>query len=267
MATSVVTQFRTRTKNAIARLLKRQPAIGKFLASAMSSVEVSMLNVLGFIGDHISQNFKIRFMRTFLKNRWGGRIVPLGVNVSTETRFLQTQEVYEIVSRSNVFAIGECYCRTKHKNCDNPTNTCLLLGPNAGRSLAEIPYRTSTFTRVPKERILHILDDADKRGLVHQTIFFPSPDYFYVICNCCTCCCEALHDFKQFGTPAIIKSDFIERTDVDKCTGCGRCVQACPFGARHVVDGGKVQIMTERCFGCGVCARRCPEGLIKLVER
>jgi NAD-dependent dihydropyrimidine dehydrogenase PreA subunit len=259
--------LRTRIKSAIARLLKRQPAIGKLLASAMSSVEVLMLNVLGFIGAHISQNFKIRFMRAFLKDRWGGRVVPLGVNVSAETRFLPAQEIFEIVGRSSVFAIGECYCRTKHKKCDNPTSTCILLGPNAGRSLAEVPYRTSTFTRVSKERIVQVLDDADKRGLVHQTIFFPSPDYFYVICNCCTCCCEALHDFKRFGTPAIVKSDFIERTDVGKCTGCGSCVLACPLDARRVIDGGMVQVKPEKCFGCGVCVRRCPEGLINLVKR
>jgi ferredoxin len=267
VTTRLVKQLRARIRSAGAGLLKRQPTIGKLLASAMSSVEVSMLKVLGFIGAHISQNFKVRFMRTFLKNRWGGRIVPLGVNVSAETIFLPTQEIYEIVSRSSVFAIGECYCRTKHKKCDNPTSTCILLGRNAGRALAEIPYRTSIFTRVSKERIVQVLDDADKRGLVHQTIFFPSPDYFYVICNCCTCCCEALHDFKQFGTPAVVKSDFIERTNADRCTGCGTCVPACPFTARRVVDGGRVQINPEKCFGCGVCVRRCPEGLIKLVKR
>ncbi len=259
--------LRTRIRSASAGLLKRQPAIGKLLASAMSLVEVSMLKVLGFIGTHVSQNFKIRFMRTFLKNKWGGRIVPLGVNISTETKFLPAQEIYEIVSRSNVFGIGECFCRTKHKNCENPTSTCILLGPNAGRSLAEIPYRTSTFTRVSKDRIMQVLDDADNRGLVHQTIFFPSPDYFYVICNCCTCCCEALHDFKRFGTPAIVRSGFVETTNVDECTGCGTCVSVCPFDARYVVDGNKVKVMRDKCFGCGVCVRRCPEGLIKLVHR
>ncbi len=267
VTTRPVTRTRTRIKTSIAGLLKRQPAIGKLLASAMSSVEVSMLQVLDFIGTHVSKDFKIRFMRTFFKNRWGGRVVPLGVNVSAETMFLPAQEIYEIVSRSSVFAIGKCFCRTKHKRCDNPTDTCILLGPNAGRSLAEIPYRTSTFTRVSKERIMQVLDDADKHGLVHQTIFFPSPDYFYVICNCCACCCEALHDFKRFGTPAVVKSDFIEKTDTDNCKGCGECVPACPFDARSVVGGGKVQVRPEKCFGCGVCARRCPDGLIKLVRR
>nr|MDO8086265.1 4Fe-4S binding protein [Candidatus Sigynarchaeum springense] len=256
-----------RIKDVAARLLERQPAIGKVLATAMGAVEISMLQVLNFVGNHFSKDFKIRFMRTFFKNRWGGRVVPLGVNISAETMFLPTQEIFEIIGRSQAFAIGTCYCRTKHKRCDNPTSTCILLGPKAGHALADIPYRTSTFTRVSKERIMQVLEDADKRGLVHQTIFFPSPDYYYVICNCCTCCCEVLHDFKRFGTPSIVKSDFVEKTDVARCKGCGACAPACPFNARSVVDGAKVQVKQEKCFGCGVCARRCPEGAIKLVRR
>ncbi|MBN2152993.1 MAG: 4Fe-4S binding protein [Candidatus Lokiarchaeota archaeon] len=258
--------LRASIRGAAAGLLNRQPAIGKVLATAMGAVEVSMLQVLDFIGTHVSKDFKIRFMRTFFKKKWGGRVVPLGVNFSAETRFLPSQEIYGIVSRSSAFAIGTCYCRTKHKRCDNPTDTCILLGPKAGHALAEIPYRTASFTRVSKERIIQVLDDADKRGLVHQTIFFPTPDYFYVICNCCTCCCEALHDFKRFGTPAVVKSDFIERTDATKCTGCGACVPACPFDARAVVEG-RVRVVPGKCFGCGVCARRCPEGAISLVRR
>ncbi|MEX2683161.1 MAG: ATP-binding protein [Candidatus Sigynarchaeota archaeon] len=259
--------LKARIKGAAAELLKRQPAIGKVLATAMGAVEVSMLKVLRFLGKHVSKDFKIRFMRTIFKNRWGGRIVPLGVNISAGTKFLPTQEILEIIGRSHAFGIGKCYCRSTHKLCDNPTDTCILLGPRAGRAMADIPYRTSTFTSVSKERVMQVLDDADKRGLVHQTIFFPSPDYFYVICNCCTCCCEVLHDFKRFGTPAIIKSDFIEKTSLERCEGCGSCVPACPFEARHVIDGVKVLVEPEKCFGCGVCVRRCPRGAISLVKR
>ena len=43
--------------------------------------------------------------------------------------------------------------------------------------------------------------------------------------------------------------------DLEKCTGCGSCVPACPFGLLNVVDG-KVQ-MKEGCTLCGACRDAC----------
>ncbi|RLI24272.1 electron transfer flavoprotein subunit alpha, partial [Candidatus Bathyarchaeota archaeon] len=42
----------------------------------------------------------------------------------------------------------------------------------------------------------------------------------------------------------------------EKCTGCGACVQACPFGAIEVVEG-KARI-SEDCRLCGACVSACP---------
>ncbi len=43
--------------------------------------------------------------------------------------------------------------------------------------------------------------------------------------------------------------------DLDKCTGCGNCVPACPFGLLEVVDD-KVQLK-EGCNFCGACQDAC----------
>ena len=43
--------------------------------------------------------------------------------------------------------------------------------------------------------------------------------------------------------------------DLDKCTGCGDCVPACPFGLLEVVDD-KVQLK-EGCTFCGACQEAC----------
>ncbi|MCD6529311.1 electron transfer flavoprotein subunit alpha [Candidatus Bathyarchaeota archaeon] len=42
----------------------------------------------------------------------------------------------------------------------------------------------------------------------------------------------------------------------EKCTGCGSCVQVCPFGAIEVVEG-KARI-SEECRLCGICVSACP---------
>jgi electron transfer flavoprotein alpha subunit/NAD-dependent dihydropyrimidine dehydrogenase PreA subunit len=53
--------------------------------------------------------------------------------------------------------------------------------------------------------------------------------------------------------------------DLEKCTGCGTCVFACPFGAIDVVDG-KAKVY-DSCVDCGACVDQCPEGALFIGER
>lgn len=43
--------------------------------------------------------------------------------------------------------------------------------------------------------------------------------------------------------------------DKEKCTGCGLCEQACPFGAIKIVD--KLAIIGDECTLCGACVQVC----------
>ncbi len=47
------------------------------------------------------------------------------------------------------------------------------------------------------------------------------------------------------------------------CTGCGKCEEACRFGAVRLADG-KARINEYSCEGCGVCAYVCPADAVKL---
>jgi ferredoxin len=45
--------------------------------------------------------------------------------------------------------------------------------------------------------------------------------------------------------------------DVDKCVGCGLCVQVCPHGV-FTVEGSKARIVDlDACMECGACAKNC----------
>ena len=46
------------------------------------------------------------------------------------------------------------------------------------------------------------------------------------------------------------------------CTGCGACLNACPFGAIEIRDGKA--IVTEVCRACGQCIDVCPVGAIEM---
>ena len=46
--------------------------------------------------------------------------------------------------------------------------------------------------------------------------------------------------------------------DIEKCTGCGRCLEVCPHRVFEPFEG-KVKIADrDRCMECGACALNCP---------
>lgn len=54
--------------------------------------------------------------------------------------------------------------------------------------------------------------------------------------------------------------------DAGKCDLCGKCLEACQFGAL-VRLGGKVRSMTNLCHGCRVCVLVCPKGAVSMSHR
>ncbi len=46
------------------------------------------------------------------------------------------------------------------------------------------------------------------------------------------------------------------------CTGCGACVEECPFQAIELVEG-KARVIEAACAGCGMCQGVCPTGAIE----
>ncbi|HNS52318.1 MAG TPA: 4Fe-4S binding protein [Anaerolineae bacterium] len=49
--------------------------------------------------------------------------------------------------------------------------------------------------------------------------------------------------------------------DIESCTGCGACMEACPTGAIYLVEG-KATIDEALCRGCEACLPACPSGAI-----
>lgn len=66
---------------------------------------------------------------------------------------------------------------------------------------------------------------------------------------------SAVSEYQDLPLPRIITA---------KCTGCGRCVEACPTNALATV-GQKAQLVRpDDCTYCTICQDLCPEGAIEL---
>ena len=60
--------------------------------------------------------------------------------------------------------------------------------------------------------------------------------------------------FNEIGLMGRVRPEI----DLEKCTGCGKCVEVCKVGATKIVDG-KAVIDYNTCVMCGRCVVNCPE--------
>ncbi len=186
---------------------------------------------------------------------------------------LDYERASEVVKTARAIGVGLCYCRHKKQHlgqaCDAPLDNCMMFNTSA-----ESLTRHGVARRVDAAEGLDLLQQARDRGLVQfgensrQSVSF--------ICNCCGCCCEALVAARRFGfLHPLHTTNFILDVDRSKCTGCAKCVDACPVEALGVVsanDPKKPRKRTARldeqvCLGCGVCVATCPEQGLRLVPR
>ena len=65
----------------------------------------------------------------------------------------------------------------------------------------------------------------------------------------------------------VIEPFFATVVDVERCRGCGRCEEACEFGAISLEErGGRLvaQVNETLCKGCGACRVACPTGALSV---
>ena len=60
------------------------------------------------------------------------------------------------------------------------------------------------------------------------------------------------------------KSEVSLTLAVERCIGCGKCVDACQEGVFSLADGKARIVEKDLCLECGACARACPSEAIKV---
>ena len=56
------------------------------------------------------------------------------------------------------------------------------------------------------------------------------------------------------------------KVDVEKCTGCGTCVDTCPVDVFEINDEKSVVVNNDECLVCRACEVQCPESAIEIIE-
>jgi len=189
---------------------------------------------------------------------------------------LDWERAASYVEAADLVSVTNCFCRHAAEHlgtrCDNPLETCMSLGTAAAYLL-----RHDLARPISREEGLELLTASREHGLVH--IADNVQHEISYICNCCACCCHELHS-AQVGLPIVQPSGFQPAREQEQCTGCGRCVRACPVQAISLVpreprrnDGREPskrllsRIDLERCLGCGVCVAVCRETALRMERR
>jgi ferredoxin len=186
---------------------------------------------------------------------------------------LDYERASHVVDSATHIGVGVCYCRHKMEHmgraCEAPMDICMTFN-NTAASLTRHGFARSIDTVECHD----LLQQARDLGLVQfgenvqQRVNF--------ICNCCGCCCEAMIAARRFGhLNPVHTTNYIPENDPDTCTGCGKCVAACPVEAMGLVSANdplkpkrkQARLDAALCLGCGVCVPACPEHAISLKER
>jgi ferredoxin len=213
--------------------------------------------------------------RVTFADTYHGKVVPLEaatrlVTVEEEISLTDLERVIPyarardiVLQNPDHIVVLECPCRASRPNPCLPLDVCLVIGePFAGFVAEHHPRRSRWITQA---EAVEVLQAEHERGHVSHAFFKDAMlGRFYAICNCCACCCGAMHAWRN-DTPMLASSGYVSRVDVGRCIGCGVCAEFCQFEALSVSNGVAV-VDAALCMGCGVCISKCGERALSLVR-
>ena len=247
-------------------------------------IEFSMMRTRGDIDQKLLAELYYQYLNVeedFIKELFYSTETKLGrvyvqeavLSNDSSVEILDYERASHIIKTASHIGISTCYCRHKMhhvgKGCDAPMDICMTFN-NTAASLIKYEHAR----QVDASECLELLEVAYENNLVQCGENVRKGVNF--ICNCCSCCCEAMVAAKKFGVMHPVETtNFIAEVNKDTCVNCGKCIKKCPVGAIKsvVINKGTpmektiAEVDKNLCLGCGVCVRNCFNNSLLLKSR
>jgi UDP-glucose 4-epimerase len=208
-----------------------------------------------------------------------GHYIPVNLPLGDFESVPVPYKVFEyFINKASNIVLRTCPCRERYECKDHSIELgCIFMGDDTKNMvLPEGHGYVAT-----KEQALEHLNKAMTEGLVPllgRNVAEAEGGHgvedtgkFLSGCFCCECCCIGVK-YAKYGVlsgggmngdnTGPLKGMTVE-VEEDKCVGCGKCVEVCPFNLR-ILEEGRSSVDPNRCVGCGRCLPVCPEGAISI---
>jgi Pyruvate/2-oxoacid:ferredoxin oxidoreductase delta subunit len=194
------------------------------------------------------------------------RVIPVEESIPVDHAVATYDELRGLIKQADDrITIQECMCRKikdlQGDSCEatDRREVCMSMG-----DLADLYAEEGWGRRITQEEALEIARKNEEEGLVLMPGNVVDTQF---MCSCCSDCCAMLSMMKYVPKPAaMLAHNFYAQVDVERCTGCGVCVDRCPTVAIKS-DDTEYGVDLTRCIGCGVCVPVCPEDAMLLVKK
>jgi len=186
---------------------------------------------------------------------------------------LDYERATNVIETASHMGVSMCYCRHKKEhlnmNCNAPMDICMTFNTTADSLI-----RHGHARKVDKIEGLDLLQEAYDNNLVQFGENVQKRVSF--ICNCCSCCCEAMVAARRFAIMnPVHTTNYLPVVDQNECNGCGKCVNVCHVEAMTLVSANnhakpkmkRAQLNEDICLGCGLCVKACDKDHIVLKSR
>ncbi|MDW7673578.1 MAG: 4Fe-4S binding protein [Bacillota bacterium] len=180
------------------------------------------------------------------------------------------EDAMTMVELASPIALMGCICRkiSRGRLEDNEDSyTCMGLGIGMFK-WDRWPERYKGGVQfVTVEEAKEWLTKWNKKGMVASLMTHGTP-YIGGLCMCDYPDCLAIRYRLDYGINQMFKGEYVAYVNYGNCTGCGKCVERCQFGAiKFEITMNKTNIDQMRCFGCGVCRNVCKNDAIVMLDR